>query len=134
MQRAFLKNLLWLQLLNWLVKPLWILWIEREIQLRMGDSWYGVYTLHFNLVLLFAVLLDAGLNTYAAREIAANGKDALFAVGTRFGLRLPGFDGCANAVGHSNAILVARFNQSNIGFGGFDDARRFARKTEICIG
>ncbi|GDX50379.1 hypothetical protein LBMAG26_12380 [Bacteroidota bacterium] len=40
----------------------------------MGDSWYGVYTLHFNLVLLFAVLLDAGLNTYAAREIAANGK------------------------------------------------------------
>ncbi len=44
------------------------------MQLRMGDSWYGVYTLHFNLVLLFAVLLDAGLNTYAAREIAANGK------------------------------------------------------------
>ena len=59
MRAAFVKNLLWLQLLNWLVKPLWILWIEREIQLRMGDSWYGVYTLHFNLVLLFAVLLDA---------------------------------------------------------------------------
>ncbi len=74
MRAAFVKNLLWLQLLNWLVKPLWILWIEREIQLRMGDSWYGVYTLHFNLALLFAVLLDAGLNSYVSREIASKGR------------------------------------------------------------
>lgn len=74
MRAAFVKNLLWLQLLNWLVKPLWILWIEREIQLRMGDVWYGIYSLHFNLVLLFAVLLDAGLNSYVSREIAAHGR------------------------------------------------------------
>lgn len=74
MRAAFVKNLLWLQLLNWLVKPLWILWIEREIQLRMGDGWYGIYSLHFNLVLLFAVLLDAGLNSYVSREIAAHGR------------------------------------------------------------
>jgi hypothetical protein len=47
---------------------------------------------------------------------------------------LPGFDDCPNAVGDSNAILVVRFNQSDFGIGGFDDARRFAGKTEIYIG
>ena len=74
MQRVFLKNLVWLQLLNWLVKPLWILGIEREMQMRLGDVWYGQYGVLFNLGLLFAVLLDAGLNTYIAKEIASSGR------------------------------------------------------------
>ena len=67
-------------------------------------------------------------------KVGSSPADALFAVGTRNGLRLPGFDGCANAVGDSDAILVVCFDQSGARIGGFDDARRFARKTEICIG
>ncbi len=74
MQRVFLKNLVWLQLLNWLVKPLWILGIEREMQMRLGDVWYGQYGVLFNLGVLFAVLLDAGLNTYISKEIASSGR------------------------------------------------------------
>ncbi|MEC8693531.1 MAG: hypothetical protein VXX46_07145, partial [Bacteroidota bacterium] len=74
MQRAFLKNLFWLQALNWLIKPIWILWIERTVQVQLGNEWYGQYFVHFNLGLLFAVLLDAGLNAYVSREVAANGR------------------------------------------------------------
>ena len=74
MSRTFVKNLLWLQALNWLIKPVWILWIERTVQVQLGNEWYGRYFVHFNLGLLFAVLLDAGLNAYVSREVASNGR------------------------------------------------------------
>ncbi len=74
MSRAFFKNQLWLQALNWLIKPLWIFAIERTVQLKLGDEWYGKYFVIFNLGLLFAVLLDAGLNNYISREISAAGR------------------------------------------------------------
>ncbi len=74
MSRSFVKNLIWLQALNWLVKPFWILWIERTVQNELGSEWYGTYFVHFNVGLLFAVLLDAGLNSYISREVAQQGK------------------------------------------------------------
>lgn len=86
MSRSFVKNLLWLQVLNWAVKPLWILLIEREVQLRLGDAWYGQYYVLFNAALLFAVVLDAGLANYTAREIAS--KNAWSRPLRLFGLRL----------------------------------------------
>lgn len=72
--RTFLKNFFWLQALNWLIKPVWILWIERTVQVQLGNEWYGQYFVHFNLGLLFAVLLDAGLNSYISKEVAAHGR------------------------------------------------------------
>lgn len=72
--RTFLKNFFWLQALNWLIKPIWILWIERTVQVQLGNEWYGQYFVHFNLGLLFAVLLDAGLNSYISKEVAAHGR------------------------------------------------------------
>ena len=44
------------------------------MQLKLGDEWYGNYFVIFNLGLLFAVLLDAGLNNYISREISAAGR------------------------------------------------------------
>ena len=72
-QRSFLKNLVWLQALNWLIKPIWILLIEREIQLQLGDGLYGQYAVHLGIGTLFAVLLDAGINSFISREIAISG-------------------------------------------------------------
>lgn len=74
MQRSFLKNLFWLQILNWLIKPIWILLIEREIQLQLGDELYGRYAVHVGIGVLFAVLLDAGINAFISREIAMQGR------------------------------------------------------------
>lgn len=110
MKRSFFKNLLWLQLLNWLVKPLWILWIEREMQLRMGDLWYGVYSIHFNFALLFAVLLDAGLNSYVSKEIAAHGKliHVKRVVGLRIGLGFL-YVMCAVGISHFQSGILAMF-------------------------
>jgi O-antigen/teichoic acid export membrane protein len=73
-QRSFLKNLFWLQALNWLIKPIWILVIERQIQLQLGDEFYGQYAVHLGIGTLFAVLLDAGINAFISREIAVSGK------------------------------------------------------------
>lgn len=74
MSKSFFKNLFWLQALNWLIKPVWIFAIERVVQMNLGDTAYGEYYVLFNLGLLFAVMLDLGLNSYISREIAAAGR------------------------------------------------------------
>lgn len=73
MQRKFLGNLLLLQALNWLIKPVWIFWIERMVQINLGDDWYGRYFVVFNFGLLFNILLDFGLNSYVSSTVAKTG-------------------------------------------------------------
>ena len=68
------------------------------------------------------------------RKIGSSPANALFAFGTRIGLRLPRFDDCANAVGHSNAIFTLCFDQSDTCISGVDVEGGFAGKTEIYIG
>lgn len=73
MQRKFLGNLFLLQLLNWLIKPIWIFGIERMVQVNLGDEWYGKYFVIFNFGLLFNILLDFGLNSYVSSAVAKSG-------------------------------------------------------------
>lgn len=77
MQRKFLSNLLILQLLNWLIKPVWIFWIEVKVQNTLQDATYGAYYSVFGLALLFNILLDFGLNNYVASRVAADGNHQL---------------------------------------------------------
>lgn len=70
MRKNFIANIGFLLLLNLLVKPFWILGIDRSVQNEIGPQAYGVYFALFNFAYLFQVILDFGLNNYSNRLIA----------------------------------------------------------------
>jgi len=70
MQKKFVTNLGFLLLLNLLVKPFWILGIDRAVQNSVGAESYGLYAALFNFSFLFNILLDVGITNYNNRNIA----------------------------------------------------------------
>lgn len=70
MQKKFLSNIAILLVVNILVKPFWILGIDRMVQNNVGNEQYGQYAVLFNSALLFSMLLDFGINNYTATFIA----------------------------------------------------------------
>src|ERR1043165_847842 len=72
MQKVFFRNLAFLIALNVLIKPLWILGIDRTVQNVVGSSVYGIYFVLFNLSMLTQILLDAGISNYNNRYLAQN--------------------------------------------------------------
>jgi O-antigen/teichoic acid export membrane protein len=73
MQRKFLKNLVLLLVLNLLIKPFWILGIDRAVQNTVGAADYGFYFAIINFSFLFNILLDFGITNFNNRNIAQNG-------------------------------------------------------------
>jgi O-antigen/teichoic acid export membrane protein len=57
---------------NLLIKPFWILGIDRAVQNRLGFEAYGQYYMLFNFVLLLSVLLDFGIGNYTTANLARN--------------------------------------------------------------
>ncbi len=74
MSNKFLKNLAFLLFLNLLVKPFWILGIDRQVQNVVGTQDYGFYFAIFNFSYLFVIFLDFGIANYNNRNIARNGE------------------------------------------------------------
>ena len=70
-QQKFIRDLFWLQLLNWLIKPVWILVLENTVQNRLGEEVYGSYFVVFNFSLLFTIIMDMGMNSMITRETAS---------------------------------------------------------------
>lgn len=70
MQKKFISNLLFVVLLNILVKPFWILGIEVTVQNRVGELEYGMYYPLFGFAILFNIILDFGITGYNNRNIA----------------------------------------------------------------
>jgi len=72
MQKKFLKNLAFLVFLNLLVKPFWILGVDREVQNIVGPEEYGFYFTILNFSFLFYIILDLGITNFNNRNIAQN--------------------------------------------------------------
>lgn len=72
MQRKFLTNLALLLFLNLLVKPFWVLGIDRSVQNIVGEETFGFYFTLFNFSFLFNMLLDLGITNFNNRNIAQN--------------------------------------------------------------
>jgi O-antigen/teichoic acid export membrane protein len=70
MQKKFLSNLFFLILVNLLVKPFWILGIDRSVQNEVGAEIYGSYFALFNLSLILNIFLDLGITNYNNRHIS----------------------------------------------------------------
>lgn len=72
MQKKFVTNLALLLSLNLLIKPFWILGIDRAVQNVIGAKDYGLYFAIFNFSFLLNILLDVGITNFNNKNIAQN--------------------------------------------------------------
>jgi len=72
MQKKFITNLSILLFLNLLIKPFWILGIDRAVQNTIGAEDYGTYFALFNFSLILNILLDLGITNFNNRNISQN--------------------------------------------------------------
>lgn len=62
--------MVFLVLVNLIIKPFWIFGIELKVQNLLGPDIYGNYAALYNYVILFMVFLDWGINNYNNRNIS----------------------------------------------------------------
>lgn len=70
MKSGHFRSLFLLLILNLLIKPFWILGIDRHVQLAVGGESYGLYFALFNFSLWLQIILDPGLHTHTNRTLA----------------------------------------------------------------
>lgn len=72
MKQTFISNLILIVGLNLLVKPLYLLVVESEIQNRVGAEEFGKYFALINFSFILNILLDLGTSNWNTRKIAQN--------------------------------------------------------------
>jgi O-antigen/teichoic acid export membrane protein len=70
LKRKFVTNLLLLISLNLLIKPFWVLGIDRTVQNFVGAESYGLYFALFNFSMILNILLDIGITNFNNRNIS----------------------------------------------------------------
>ncbi len=73
-KRIFLSTILWLILVNLIIKAIFIFGVDIQVQLRVGQSSYGLYFTLLNLCYIFQIINDFGLNLLHNTDTAVHGK------------------------------------------------------------
>lgn len=69
-QREFLFNILFLVLINLLIKPFFIFGIDLTVQNRLPEGEYGLYFTLLNFTYLFQILNDFGIQNFNNRHVS----------------------------------------------------------------
>ncbi|MBA2407819.1 MAG: polysaccharide biosynthesis C-terminal domain-containing protein [Chitinophagales bacterium] len=88
MQKVFFRNLTFLISLNLLIKPVWILGIDRTVQNVVGTATYGSYFVLFSLAIMTQIFLDVGISNYNNRYLAQNESELSLHVTNIFSIKL----------------------------------------------
>lgn len=72
MQKKLLFNIILLLGVNLLIKPFWILGIDRSFQNLVGNETYGIYANLFSISMILTMLLDFGINNFNSSTIATD--------------------------------------------------------------
>ena len=67
--KKFFNQLSLLIILNLIVKLIWVFFIERNIQLKVGFAEYGLYYSIFNFTLVLSVIADPGLGNFMVKKL-----------------------------------------------------------------
>lgn len=70
MRRFFVKNILFVIAVNVLVKPVWVFFIDRNVQNLVHGGSYGTYQALLSISIIFQTVLDFGISSYNSRTIA----------------------------------------------------------------
>lgn len=70
MRKKFVSSLALLLLLNFLIKPLWIVGIDIKVQNTVGAESYGLYAAIFSFTFILNIVLDVGLSHYNNRAVS----------------------------------------------------------------
>jgi len=70
LRNQFTSRIVLLLVLNVLIKPLYIIGIDAQVQNEVGHEAYGLYFALFNFCFLFQVILDMGILNYNSKEVA----------------------------------------------------------------
>jgi O-antigen/teichoic acid export membrane protein len=70
MNREFLINIIFLVVINLMIKPFYIFGIDRTIQNEVADGDYGMYFTLFGFTYMFQIINDFGIQNFNNRNIA----------------------------------------------------------------